>query len=707
MTDTPLRLLLVFRHPGYLRNCEDAVRELLDRGHHVRLAFQSSKKRWALEQTRALADGYPNFSLAVAPKPSRSGTTNVAAALYDVADHARYLHPRYAEAPGLRERADRRVLGGRRTTGPVPAAFLTTYVRAVRRVVNAGYSERVQRGALRLADRVPADDRVLTWMRDLRPDAVFVSPHVTLGTREAEYLRAARALGVPTGVLVASWDNLTNKGLIKHPVDRVVVWNDIQRREAVELHGVPAERVVLTGTPRFDQWFAASPSMDQAAFCRQVGLDPDRPFIVYLGSSGFIAPEEVPFVEEIIGALRASDGPLRDAGVLVRPHPQNAIQWDEADLSRFGNAVVWPRGGERPIGQRAAAAFWDTLVHGQAVVGLNTTAQIEAAIAGKSVFTVVDPRFEQDTTLHFRYLMADEGGFVHRASSVDALVAELHELAEGDTAAREAQTRDFVRRFVRPHGLDQSATALLVEEIEQTARSNGGRSIVPPPAPAGRWLEVLSAVSVAHPEDKLRKKTDRLRRRTRKGWRRNVERVTRRGVAPPAPQEAAVQAAGAKPEPEPVSVAEADALVFGPWRGDVAGELLCWIPWVRAQLQRVPDSTFVTVLSHAADPRWYDTMPVAVRVVDGEHGAAHAVAELDGPGVRVVDDDEAREAYELFLRSKGAIRGLIEWGTHRRLVRESRLPEKTIGVVQVEPEVSLARRGGRGDQPGFSRPRSR
>ena len=40
------------------------------------------------------------------------------------------------------------------------------------------------------------------------------------------------ATGIPAGVCVASWDNLTNKGVIRSDPDAVFVWNEAQRRAA-------------------------------------------------------------------------------------------------------------------------------------------------------------------------------------------------------------------------------------------------------------------------------------------------------------------------------------------------------------------------------------------------------------------------------------------------------------------------------------------
>ena len=56
----------------------------------------------------------------------------------------------------------------------------------------------------------------------------------------------------------------------------------------------------------------------------------------------------------------------------------------------------------------------DTVYHSAAVVGLNTSAQLEAGILGRPVLTILAPEFEegQQGTLHFSYLLKEHGGFV-------------------------------------------------------------------------------------------------------------------------------------------------------------------------------------------------------------------------------------------------------------------------------------------------------
>ena len=147
---------------------------------------------------------------------------------------------------------------------------------------------------------------------------------------------------MPVAFLPFSWDNLTNRGLIRVAPDRVLVWNEHQRREATELHGVAASRVVVTGAPRFDEFFTMQPATTREQFCAAIGLPPHRPLVLYTCSSNFVAPREVEFVRRWVTELRRSPLPvLRDCGILVRPHPAHR------------DAV----GGGRPVGSSRGRAL--------------------------------------------------------------------------------------------------------------------------------------------------------------------------------------------------------------------------------------------------------------------------------------------------------------------------------------------------------------
>jgi len=119
----------------------------------------------------------------------------------------------------------------------------------------------------------------------------------------------------------------------------------------------------------------------------------------------------------------------------------------------------------------ADPTLFDTVFHGAAVVGLNTSAQLEAGILGRPVLTILAPEFEegQQGTLHFSYLLKEHGGFVDVAPDFDTHRRQLVAAVSGDYDPR--AIRVFIEQFLRPRGIDRPATPFMVEAIEEFAQS--------------------------------------------------------------------------------------------------------------------------------------------------------------------------------------------------------------------------------------------
>jgi len=473
----PLRILFSLLHAGYLRHYGEPIRLLAGRGHTIHLAlFRDDEKDPGDSRLleRLLAD-CPTVTAGLAPKRRYAdGWRPLAWIVRALVDVLRYADPRYEHATALRERtADKvRVRVTESRVDPLSRWLVLRVLGWLAGGADASRAARATRILLRMEAAIPTSARTDRLVATFRPDVVLASPVVEIGSPQVEFVKSAQRLRIPTAVCVASWDNLTNKGLLRVVPDRVLVWNEQQRRELEEMHGVPPARVVVTGGQKFDPWFDRRPGRSREEFARAVGLDPARQFLLYVCSSTFIAPDEVPAVRRWITALRESpDEQIRALGALVRPHPQNAAQWLDADLTDLGNATVWPRVGEYPDEGDAQAGFFDSIAYSVGVVGVNTSAQIEAGIVGKPVYTVLAPEFAatQAGTLHFHYLRHENGGFVHESTDLEQHLEQLEAgLADPDAARR--RILGFMESFVRPRGLDVPVAPIVADEIEAVAR---------------------------------------------------------------------------------------------------------------------------------------------------------------------------------------------------------------------------------------------
>ena len=455
------RFLFVMQYPGYLRYFDSAVRALVERGHQVHIAFDSPHKQ--PEGAEALKDVEGvNW---VGQTPRRDDVWSVVGkAIRAAVDYLRYLHPKFADAHYLRNRM--------RDVLPPLFSFLGRWTSA-----SAAATQRAIAPLLACERAIPSSPVLEKFIRSHQPEAVLVSPLVTDRSTQVDLVKSAQALGVPVGLCVASWDHLTTKGLMRVQPDLVCVWNQQQLAEAVEFHGTSRERIAVTGAQPFDRWFERR-ATDRVAFCQKVGLDPARPFVLFVGSTASIsAPEvEVAFVRRWIEALRTVPA-LSRVGILVRPHPYNAEHWRDFDLTGLPDVAVYPRSAN-PVNESDRQDYFDSLFHSETVVGVNTTAMIEAAIVGRTVHAVLADEFQetQGGTLHFQYLLSENGGFLRVAKSLTEHAAQLAETLANPDVGREACAR-FVASFIRPHGINVQATPVVADALERLAAS-GPRPIV-------------------------------------------------------------------------------------------------------------------------------------------------------------------------------------------------------------------------------------
>src|SRR4051812_45149105 len=463
-----MKILFSLGSFGFLMNFEPAVRLLARRGHDVHLLAERKDNVGGIRTLELLERDYPErIRHSYARFHKDSAWQPLATQLRLTLDYWRYLDPRYDDSPSLRARGA--------SQAPAVASSLASAPLLASR---SGLG--LMRGLVRLLERsVPSDGAAAAFLRKEQPDLLLVTPLLYFGSQQVEYVRAARALGIPSVLGVGSWDHLTTKGLIHEQPDRVIVWNDAQRVEADQLHGIGSDRVTVTGAQAYDHWFSAKPTLSRAAFCAKVGVPADRPLLLYLCSSPFITPYEVGFVRRWIEAIRSSSDPeLRRAALLIRPHPQNAHQWQDFDPSAYEAVGIWPRAGANPVDTEARSDYYDSMFHSVAVVGVNTSALIESGIVGRPVYTLLAEEFagQQEGTLHFQHLKNVNGGLLTVAGTLDEHVAQL-QAAVGRGPGPDDKSRAFVESFVRPYGFNVPAAPRFVDAIEAQMRQ---------PAPAPR-----------------------------------------------------------------------------------------------------------------------------------------------------------------------------------------------------------------------------
>ncbi len=472
-------ILFGMSHAGFFRNFEGVISQLLISGVDIHVHFSKKHDSIGMSDyclTAVEANGRLTFSTAKYSSKTALSAAERVRIIRDILQYSRYaynhatsLHSRFQKLQKPNVLSDEEYVRLRKIFSWIPNFFKDRF---------DSFLEKKDK-------KIPVDLKVVDLIEQISPDYVIVTPVVNFASRELDFVKAAQVRRIPTLLATASWDNLTNKGRIKIRPDHVAVWNWQMAKEASELHGVPESHIWVTGAPPFDRWFEQKPSRGRKKFWRSLGFNPALPVIVYFCSSESIAGKrEYRIIKRWKKALNQSGfKKLRKANVLVHPHPMTLGGWHKlipnvsSDVAEIWGLKIWPFQAKHPVKDEKRADFFDTLYHADAVVGLNTSAMIEAAILGKPVLTFLEHEATESQTgnLHFQYLA--KGGFMFQAKDMDEHVRQLSTAIESPETVTEASKR-FVADFIRPLGMEvkaseQLANLIIIDMVQQSKSSNG------------------------------------------------------------------------------------------------------------------------------------------------------------------------------------------------------------------------------------------
>ncbi len=339
-----------------------------------------------------------------------------------------------------------------------------------------------------LASRLHADPEVLAWLGSQGADVIVVVPGVSLKRPEAEVIAAANELCLPTVSAIASWDNLTTKGMVRLRPERLVVWGEAQRGEARRLHHIPRRRVKVVGAHTYDHW-----RRDDAAVLSFEELRSDLcagafgRYVLWVGSTRLVESEEM-VVSRWLEALALSPRLASpDVVIVVRPHPSRPLDPNLISIPPSVRCVI--REGNLPISHAGKQTYRTLLTHAAAVVGINTSALWEAAVLGAPALSFAADNPGQSVT-HARYLHGSTTSlFGARLPTLEEHVSELERCLDGvfDAHARGAA---FVRSHMSSPVAGTPAADVFARVVVDCARNSHPRRRVRVAAhnPVARFL---------------------------------------------------------------------------------------------------------------------------------------------------------------------------------------------------------------------------
>lgn len=322
---------------------------------------------------------------------------------------------------------------------------------------------------------LPSPGHIVRLFEVSCPSVLIASRLTLFGCDNVDFIKCARKNNIPSILLVASWDNLTNKGYIKIVPDKVIVWNKHQALEAVNLHDVSEADIEVTGTATFDDCFKYAEIYSNSIKSRKSKFSQKSPYLLYVGSSSAIIEDEVKFVKIWIHKVRSYGGGFENIPIVIRPHPTRWTQFTKFDFQNFSHVKVVPDGKFESILEKDRKFYFGQIAEASAVIGINTSAFLEAAILKTPCFTIIPENMPEISsgssgTLHFELLLKVADGILYHSTKWDEHLEKLFAQVYNENAKENFNHRAqmFTSEFIRPNNIALSADKQICDQIMRT-----------------------------------------------------------------------------------------------------------------------------------------------------------------------------------------------------------------------------------------------
>ncbi len=163
------------------------------------------------------------------------------------------------------------------------------------------------------------DDYAQELFEKYKPDLLF-APNM-FSPEDCRMLRAAKRRGVKTITTAKSWDVLTTKAFTRVIADKLLVFNEFNKEEAIELGEYTPEAVEITGFPQFDGYARSDAIMPRSDFVRMVGADPAKRLILMGIPGDWMTPYTHEILSELDRRIEAGEF-VKPLLILARLHPK-------------------------------------------------------------------------------------------------------------------------------------------------------------------------------------------------------------------------------------------------------------------------------------------------------------------------------------------------------------------------------------------------
>lgn len=302
--------------------------------------------------------------------------------------------------------------------------------------------------------RPPA--RFLQYIERFRP-VLLVTATPGFNSIEAELIVEAKNVGLKTVAVDFTWDNLTTNCNHIRKTDHLIVWNEVVKKEAINIHKYRAEKIFVAGVVKFDLYFRRSNELSHEDFLRSKGLDPAKQTLIF-ASKPKTYKEQLEHMRAILEARERGEF-VKPVNLLIRPHPlDDPLLYQEfrnlPDVCLDSSGTVMPYNGPgvsnlTELGEADRLNLKQTLMYGDVHIQYGSTLALEAAVFDKPIvnigFLKTLLHFESFKTTHYWPII--ESGAAPIARDIRELIEWINRYLLNPVIGHEARRR-IVEQYI-------------------------------------------------------------------------------------------------------------------------------------------------------------------------------------------------------------------------------------------------------------------
>ena len=154
-------------------------------------------------------------------------------------------------------------------------------------------------------------------------------------SQDKSILFLCKILKVKSECLIHSWDNPTSKLLIPFKFDKLYCWNNIIKKELINIYSYLKKDIKEIGIPQFDEYSKFS-KINKRVFTKKLFKNDKKYLISFFCPSPAFVKHQQKIVDDLISII----GDHKDFNLFIRLHPGNLPIWTRKKKYNKKNLII-------------------------------------------------------------------------------------------------------------------------------------------------------------------------------------------------------------------------------------------------------------------------------------------------------------------------------------------------------------------------------